>query len=50
MAHLEGDILQGHPRRNIPEREKPTPAQRLAQTENIRKAQKARRNNKKIIE
>jgi hypothetical protein len=40
--HIKGDIFQGHPRKNIPEREKPTPAQRRAQTENIRKAQKAR--------
>ena len=40
--HVKGDIFQGHPRRNIPEREKPTLAQRRAQMENIRKAQKAR--------
>lgn len=41
--HVKGDIFQGHPRRNVPEREKPTPAQRRAQMENIRKAQKAGR-------
>ena len=39
---VKGDIFQGHPRRNVPEREKPTPAQRRARMENIRKAQKAR--------
>jgi hypothetical protein len=41
--HVKGDIFQGHPRKNVPEREKPTPAQRRARTENIRKAQEARR-------
>jgi hypothetical protein len=41
VKHLKGDIFQGHPRRNVPEKEKPTPAQRRAQMENIRKAQKA---------
>jgi hypothetical protein len=41
--HVKGDIFQGHPRRNVPEREKPTPAQQRAQMENIRKAQEARR-------
>jgi hypothetical protein len=40
--HVEGDIFQGHPRKNIPEREKPTAAQRRARTANIRKAQAAR--------
>ena len=39
---VKGDIFQGHPRRNVPEREKPTTAQRRARMENIRKAQKAR--------
>jgi hypothetical protein len=41
--HVKGDIFQGHPRKNVPERKKPTPAQRRSQMENIRKAQKARR-------
>jgi hypothetical protein len=41
--HLKGDIFQGHPRKNVPEREKPTPAQQRAQMENIHKAQKAQR-------
>ncbi len=42
VRRIRGDVFQGHPRRNIPEREKPTPAQRRAQMENIRKAQAAR--------
>ncbi len=37
------DVFQGHPRRNVPEREKPTRAQRRARLANIRKAQQARR-------
>ncbi len=40
--HLKGDIFHGHPRKNVPEREKPTTAQRRAYTRNIVKAQKAR--------
>lgn len=40
--HVKGDVFQGHPRRNVPESEKPTPAQRRAQLKNIRKAQEAR--------
>lgn len=42
VTHVEGDIFQGHPRKNIPESEKPTPAQQKARRENIRKAQAAR--------
>ncbi len=42
VRRIRGDVFQGHPRRNIPEREKPTSAQRRAQMENIRKAQAAR--------
>jgi hypothetical protein len=38
VRHLRGDIFQRHPRRNVPERKKPTPAQRRARMENIRKA------------
>src|SRR5512134_879287 len=41
-THIKGDVFQGNPRKNIPEREKPTPAQRRARSENIRKAQAAR--------
>lgn len=40
---VKGDIFEGHPRRNVPEREKPTPAQRRARMANIRKAQQTRR-------
>jgi hypothetical protein len=40
--HVKGDVFQGHPRKNVPEREKPTPAQRRSRMENIRKAQQAR--------
>jgi hypothetical protein len=41
VKYVKGDIFQGHPRKNVPEREKPTPAQRHAQMKNIRKAQQA---------
>lgn len=39
--HLGGDRFIAKPRRNIPEREKPTPAMRRAQRTNIKKAQAA---------
>lgn len=39
---IEGDIFEGHPKRDVPEKEKPTPAQQRARQENIRKAQEAR--------
>ncbi|RLC37942.1 hypothetical protein DRH29_00500 [candidate division Kazan bacterium] len=38
-----GDKFTAKPRRNVPEREKPTLAQKRAQARNIRKAQAARR-------
>lgn len=41
--HREGDRFKAKPRPNIPERAKPTPAQRQAQQRNIKKAQMARR-------
>lgn len=42
-AHqVEGDIFMGHPRKNIPESEIPTEAQRIARLENIKKAQAAK--------
>jgi hypothetical protein len=41
--HVKGDLFQAKPRRNVPEREKPTPAQQRARRENIKKAQAARR-------
>ncbi len=40
--HQKGDIFKAHDRRNIPEREKPTAAQKRAQQANIKKAQAAR--------
>jgi hypothetical protein len=42
IKHVKGDIFQAKPRRDIPEREKPTAAMRKAQTKNIKKAQAAR--------
>lgn len=42
-VHIKGDIFKAKDRRNVPEREKPTAAQRKAQQENIKKAQAARR-------
>lgn len=41
--YLEGDRFKAKPRPNVPESEKPTPAQRKAQRENIKKAQASRR-------
>ncbi len=43
IRHVKGDIFRAYPARNIPEREKPTPAMRRAQTANIKKAQAARK-------
>jgi hypothetical protein len=40
---VEGDRFRAEPRRDVPEREKPTAAMRRAQLANIRKAQAARR-------
>jgi hypothetical protein len=37
-----GDLFEARPRRNVPEREKPTPAQQRARRANIQKAQAAR--------
>jgi hypothetical protein len=41
--HVTGDVFEAKPRPNVPEREKPTPAQQRARQTNIRKAQAARR-------
>ncbi len=41
--HIEGDIFKAKPRPNVPEAEKPTPAQRKARLENIKKAQAAKK-------
>lgn len=43
ITHVKGDIFKAHPRKNVPESAKPTPKQKRAQMENIKKAQKARR-------
>jgi hypothetical protein len=40
--HITGDRFKAAARPNVPERKKPTPAQRRARTRNIRKAQAAR--------
>lgn len=40
--HVKGDLFKAKPRPNVPEREKPTPAQRRARSANIKKAQAAR--------
>ena len=42
-VQVAGDRFRARPRANIPERAKPTPAQRRARARNIRKAQAARR-------
>ncbi|MCI0461512.1 MAG: hypothetical protein L0Z62_31560 [Gemmataceae bacterium] len=42
-VHVKGDIFEATPRPNVPEREKPTPAQQRARRANIQKAQAARR-------
>jgi len=42
-VHKKGDIFTAHDRRNVPEREKPTPAQQKARAANIKKAQTARK-------
>jgi len=39
--HKKGDIFTAKDRRNVPEKEKPTAAQKKAQQENIKKAQAA---------
>lgn len=42
LEHLKGDRFKAKPRSNVPEFEKPTPAQKRARKENIKKAQVAR--------
>jgi hypothetical protein len=41
-VQVEGDVFRAEPRPDVPEREKPTPAQRRARIANIKKAQAAR--------
>lgn len=42
-VHKKGDVFEAKPRRNVPERSKPTAAQKRARSQNIRKAQTASR-------
>lgn len=42
IVHVKGDVFKAHPRKNVPEAAKPTPAMRKAQVTNIKKAQRAR--------
>lgn len=42
-THVRGDIFKAKDRPNVPEKDKPTSAQKKAQSENIKKAQAARR-------
>lgn len=44
-VHVAGDRFKARPGRNVPERSKPTPAQRRARQRNIKKAQAGRRRN-----
>ena len=41
-VHMIGDRFKAKPRANVPERDKPTPAQQRARRENIKKAQATR--------
>lgn len=41
--HVEGDVFKAKDRKNVPEKNKPTDAQKKAREENIKKAQAARR-------
>src|SRR3990167_11562040 len=43
IAHVKADIFKALPARNVPEKAKPTPAMKRAQSKNIKKAQAARR-------
>lgn len=40
--HVKGDVFEAEPRPDVPEREKPTPAQRRARNANIKRAQATR--------
>ena len=42
-VHRKGDVFESKPRRNVPERSKPTGAQKKARSQNIKKAQTAKR-------
>ena len=41
-VHIRGDRFESKPRRNVPERSKPTAAQTRARRQNVKKAQSAR--------
>ena len=43
IKHVKGDIFESKSRRNVPEKDKPTPRQQRAQSINIKKAQSAHR-------
>jgi hypothetical protein len=43
VTHVKGDIFKAKPRKNVPEKAKPTIAQKRARAQNIKKAQTARR-------
>jgi hypothetical protein len=45
-VHKMGDIFEAKPRRNVPERSKPTGAQKKARSQNIGKAQTAKKKSK----
>ncbi|HEY4516731.1 MAG TPA: hypothetical protein VJG64_02190 [Candidatus Paceibacterota bacterium] len=42
IVHVKGDVFKAHPRKNVPEAAKPTPAMHRAQKANIKKAQRRR--------
>ena len=42
VIHKSGDRFEAKPRRNVPEKSKPTAAQKKARSQNIKKAQAAR--------
>jgi hypothetical protein len=42
ITYVRGDIFKAKPRKNIPEKDKPTTAQKQAWAQNIKKAQQAR--------
>jgi len=46
VTHKSGDRFEAKPRRNVPEKSKPTAAQKKARSQNIKKAQAARSRSK----
>lgn len=43
IEYVKGDIFKAKPRKNVAEKDKPTPAQKRAYAKNIKKAQQARK-------